>query len=141
MEFKDKNYDEIKRLFTMDYHMMSMVSDAIYNKNRYAYNVTFVIIEINPPCNEVCEKADTLIRQTDNFYKINNQYCLIAYKHADFENAKLAFDNFKVGILNTLDSYRYTLVSLEDYLDIDTSKIMDILASTLSESDIVYPKK
>lgn len=119
---------EVLNELTTNYRLMSLVSDAVYNEDRYAYNSTIILIEHRPPYKETCGEIEKYIRQTDKFLKVSNRFCVIEYPFVDYLNACQAFENLKREVLTGNIDYKYTIVSVADNSDLNVAEILKKLS-------------
>jgi UDP-N-acetylglucosamine pyrophosphorylase len=125
---------KIETKLTNHFELMGLVSDAVYNNQRYAYNTNFVLIELNPPCKKVCTQIDDFIRQTDRFLKIDDRFCVLEYSFVDYISACKAFNNLETKILEANNiSYRFSLMSISDNSNLNASEVIKTLSAKVCQ--------
>jgi hypothetical protein len=105
---------EVLKLFTQNYKLMNLISDAIYNNERYAYNTNFVIVEVGASCKIDFKSFLNKKRQTDRCLKISDKICIIEYPFISYIEASNAFDNFIEDMIDGLKQYKFLMTSLSD---------------------------
>jgi len=128
--------EKILKELSGNYKLISLVSDAVYNHDRYAYNSNIFIMELNPPCKKTCKKVKSFIRQTDKYLQLDDRFCVIEYPFIEFSDAQKAFDNLKNHLFEQEGlTIRYALVSLEDEDGFNAADIIKKISENICKTD------
>ena len=131
MEYCKKIIDQ----FNNHFKLVSLISDILYNYERYAMNSNIIVIELKPPCKGTCDKINNYIKQPDTFLKLDDRFCVIVYSFIDPLNVLNVFENVKKYVLEESKSrYRYYIYPLNTNKDLTTAEIIKKLVEGLCYS-------
>ena len=133
---ESKDCREVFEAFIQSYKLLSLISDAIYNNQRYAYNTNFVVIELISPWQDQYNIMLKQLRQTDKYFLINDKYYVIEYPFVDYIEAERAFENVRTNVFGDNIRYKYIITSLTDNFDLNTADLVKKMVKGICSAEI-----